>query len=212
MFYLKWILANGVAYTLGVSAVMLAIDILGKLDLQLLPLVQDPTFNQATIWFFRLGIIIIGLLLGVIIAPIQWIVLRKVCRSDKSWIVNTILAHGIGLPLGIALGFPFIYLGNGPVAFLIMGALMAGIIGTFQLSILRKNFSLPGIWIAASCLGMGLGMALSFYIIENVRIITSPHVTHLIVLGAVSGLSYGSMTSAALAFMLRRKRSEILSG
>jgi hypothetical protein len=203
MFYLKWTLANGLAYALGVPAVMRAIDILGRLDTRLFHLVQDPTFNHATIWFLWLGIIIIGLLLGVIIAPIQQIVLLSEFQSDKSWIVYTILAHGIGLPLALGLGFPFMYLGNGPVAFLIMGVMMAGITGTFQWFILRKSFSLAGIWIVASCLGMGFGMALGFYLIENVRILASPDATHLIVLGAVSGLSYGSITSAALVFIQR---------
>jgi hypothetical protein len=123
-----------------------------------------------------------------------------VLASAVGWVLSPFLGHGVALPL-----LTDLFRGHEvPMAFqmtvygIILGILIGVTFGVLQWLVLRRHITQVYWWIVATTGGLGLGMALGFFLISqaysDLTWVSGPVVTQLyllltsIVVGAVIGL------------------------
>jgi hypothetical protein len=144
-----------------------------------------------------------GLLLGLTVGIMQWLVLRRFVSQAGLWILATTAGLVIGRLMWTAvekpvyglIGHPLIVGDPFSIMSLISTVAFGATTGLLQWLVLRRQFSHAGWWLLVSPVAWGAG---------SLAIRQSPDmVTDLIVVGAV----YGAITALAVVLLLGRRRA-----
>jgi hypothetical protein len=182
-FWLQWVLASTVGlllgFIVGFPLSFLAMDILGE----------------------RLGQSFGGIVFGIGVGGLQWLVLRRRI-SRAGWWVLASAAGGYGIVQAMFLGAFEGYVGSLSFGALLsitgVVALGGAVTGTLQWLVLRGQVSRAGWWVLASTVGWGLSMTAAIAY-------SWPGPMWLIVTGAV----LGAVTGGALVWLLRQPAPEV---
>ena len=179
VFWLQWVLASTVGlllgFIVGFPLSFLAMDILGE----------------------RLGQSFGGIVFGIGVGVLQWLVLRRRV-TGVGWWVLTSAAGCYGIIQAMFLGFPesaemsYVSL----LGLTVVVALGGAVTGILQWLVLRRQVSRAGWWVLASTVGWGLSMGVSIAIPSG----ADDNLLQLAVTGAVLGV----VTGAALVWLLRQ--------
>jgi hypothetical protein len=141
-----------------------------------------PIFRSA-------GAVCIGFLLGVL----QWMVLNRYIEIDSLWAWASTLPYGLLLFivtwLGSRLPFPFL---------IFCAALILGLFGFAQWSILMNYVNFALVWMAASPVAFVIGALIAW---EIDRILFNPGEGSPVLFWAILGLIYGCITGVTLIFL-----------
>lgn len=169
-----WAVASGVGLMLGLMGTLMVIW----------SVVENVRSNLGDLAAGIFVGAVFGLGLGSVLGVAQWIVLRLRGESNLRWVGATILGALVG-------GVSVLLIGNSinpgnqneMLNILTVGALGA-IVGAFQFGLVRA-IAKSALWIAASAVGMGIGLAIALQYGEWWGVLSG---------GAV----YGVVTAAAL--------------
>lgn len=123
---------------------------------------------------------VFGTVSGVIIASLQWIILRSWASNARSWIPLNVMGFGLVHALGDAVPYMPIVLAGGIV------------IGLAQYLALRRVLTRPILWIPIAAIAWYAGFQLG---------LTLPHRAEQYNL-TIAALTYGVITGLALRFLL----------
>jgi hypothetical protein len=178
-FWLGWVVASTVGVVVG--------SIMGIISLFL----TGEEFGE---WLAFLGW---GIMLGVGVGILQWLVLRRRVSGVGWWVLAT-AAGGYGIfqasfiLIEESLSFGLLLSSTG------VAALGGAVTGILQWLVLRGKVSRAGWWVLASTVGWGLSMAVSIAVPSGVT--DDIDFMGLVVTGAV----LGAVTGAALVWLLRQ--------
>ena len=134
----------------------------------------------------------------------------SVSRTTVRWTLLTMLGLTAGIAAGFLLDRPIEAVGGMMLVTPILTFLAGAILGTSQWFQLRVLLGKTRLWVLATCIGLGIGLALGVVTIETLgRLITGhrPRLFHLnlleraisfVVLGTITGLSVGDRKSTRL--------------
>ena len=179
VFWLLWVLASTVGmfvgFTMGFLTAALTYDVLGD----------------------RLAFSFFGIVLGIAVGVLQWLVLRRRVSRAGWWVLASaaggygiILAGFEGLSESLSFGALLSYTG--------VVALGGAVTGTLQWLVLRGQVSRAGWWVLASTVGWGLVGAVLGAFPWGVG--DTDALVALVVTGAV----LGAVTGGALVWLLRQ--------
>jgi hypothetical protein len=86
------------------------------------------------------------------------------------WTLLTTLGLAGGLVAGVLLGMPVGQIANAMIATAFVTCVVGGVLGTVQAMGLRKMLRRPVWWIAATTVGIGIGLATGVVIVEQIGI------------------------------------------
>ncbi len=188
-FWLGWVVASTVGMLVGFFMIFL---IYGLLEALLGSAVTDDLFEIG--W---LGDLVMGIMLGIVVGILQWLVLQGRVSRVGWWILAS-AAAGYGISLAFFIGIEESLSFSLFLRFTGVAALGGAVMGTLQWLVLRGKVSRAGWWVLASTVGWALGMAVS-------RAISwGPDDADAIYALAVTGAVMGAVTGAALVWLLRQ--------
>jgi len=134
-----------------------------------------------------------------------------------NWTALTTLGLAGGLIAGLLVGMPLGRLVNAMIVTALVTCIVGGVLGTFQAAGLRRLLSKPLWWIAATIVGLGIGLALGVVLVEQTGILitgTRPRIAQLsAAMRAVSfvtvGFIAGTVLGVAQWVVLRAQRSAV---
>jgi hypothetical protein len=209
----RWVLANLIGFTIG-----------GAIGGAVLRAGMQPYFEVVTSGTKAARIVAVNLgltmtIFGALVGMAQWLALRHRFRAGW-WPAATCLGWALsgmlmGALSGMTFGLDTILNGGalGVVVVAIAGFILIGLVpSTFQWLILRRAVDRAGWWPVASLggfvVGFGGGFAVARWGMVNVvhwlRPEDFPSAKALVLVGAVTGTLYGTVTWPALARLLRR--------
>jgi hypothetical protein len=124
-----------------------------------------------------------GAITGAGIGFVQWMFLRRDLNSGPAWI----LATGVALAAGLAVGAAVVGYETSPGQLAIMGAISGGAVGIAQGFLLRPSFSLWHVWMVA----MPAMFAIGWVVTESAGIDVANQFT---VFGASGSIVFGLLT------------------
>ncbi len=181
-FWLWWVLASIVGLAVG-NAVSVAVS--GAVE---------ETVGLAV------SLAVSGAVAGASIGTAQWLVLRRQVSQTVWWV----LASTVGLAVGNAVALAVFeavgltggsHFSGGAVAFVLFGAVAGASVGIAQWLVLRRHIPGAGWWVLASTVGLPVGFAVGFAVLEAVGLTGGSHFSggagSLVLFGAVAGASVG---------------------
>jgi hypothetical protein len=182
-FWLGWVLASTMGMLVGFMMMFFIAAFMSELfDSELLDIE----------WLFDL---FAGIMLGIGVGILQWLVLRQRVSGVGWWILASVaagygifLASFIGISESLSFGLFLRFTG--------VAALGGAVTGILQWLVLRGKVSRAGWWVLASTVGWALGMAVS----RAIPLGVDPELLVLIVAAAVMG----AVTGGALVWLLRQ--------
>ena len=187
-FWLQWVLASTVGMFVGFC-------------MGIAPFAITFSRTQNVHWD-RLAFRVWGIVLGIGLGVLQWLVLRR-SVSGAGWWVLASAAAGYGtlqagfMPFSTSLQSFGVYLSWTRVV-----ALGGAVTGTLQWLVLRGQVSRAGWWVLASTVGWGLGATVARAFPWGVDM--GDAVGALVVTGAI----LGALTGGALVWLLRQPAKE----
>jgi sugar lactone lactonase YvrE len=150
--------------------------------------------------------IILGILFGLTISVLQWLVLRRHITKACWWIAATVTGLSLGIPLGIV-ALRSLFAGptaiGGPSYFIILAAIVPGIIvGLLQQMALQQHFSRAWWWMLPSALTWPVPL---IYLFEGVEVRDAGLLAGL-------GLILGTISGIALFFISRKRKEDVVTG
>ena len=185
-FWLKWVLASTVGVVVGsIMVLVIGLLIYGLLEELFGSAGTDIVFEFWLTWW------VMGIMLGIGVGILQWLVLRRRITGAGWWVLASAAAGAVifqGDLESLSFGLPLRF--TGIVA---LGGAVAGIL---QWLVLRGKVSRAGWWVLASTVGWGLSIAvlraLEWGVTDDCELV--PQV--------VSGVVLGAITGAALVWLL----------
>jgi hypothetical protein len=119
------------------------------------------------------------------------------------WTALTTLGLGVGIVAGLLLGGPIEAVVGMMLVTPIVTSLVGAAVGCSQWPVMRSVLARPSLWVAASCMGLGAGLALGVAAVEQggrlltggpvnvARLGTFERALSFAAVGAVSGLALG---------------------
>ena len=161
--------------------------------------------------------VIFALMGGAVGVP-QWLVLQHQVTGAGRWVLATVVGSAVGGTLGFAanlavVGLFDLYFSLGePVSSLLFAAVLFGpigpVVGIAQWRlVLRRQIDGVGWWVLASTVGLAVGIAVSFAVLEAVEAAVGFAMSGAVrfaMSGAVSLAVYGAITGAVLVWLLRQ--------
>ncbi|MGH7461723.1 MAG: hypothetical protein ACREMA_11955 [Longimicrobiales bacterium] len=133
-----------------------------------------------------------GLVAGIGIGAAQWIALRQIIPITIGWM----LASGIGLSAGLALGIAALGTRTDPVVLVLRAVLTGAMLGLCQWFLLRQHVTLAALWVPAIAIGWALGWTVT----RAVGVDLSRGWT---VFGLSGAAVFAALSAFALAWLLR---------
>jgi hypothetical protein len=191
-FWLKWVFANAVAFTIAYA---LANDI-ANIVLQLLSSMQVMyvSFEVSSTNVF--AAMVFGAIYGILIGAVQSLVLHRHFRQAGRWSVAT------GLGESLAAGLNNFGAMTAMTAFPIFvpGVVIGIFIGTAQWIILRRQFSNSEWWILANAISFGVIIVVSFRL--------GSHPTESIA-HCINGIIFGAITGPVLVYLYNHPKQSV---
>lgn len=124
----------------------------------------------------------------------------------KGWITVTAVAGAIGVPLGISLAFPFIYV-IGEFGIAIGGFVLGLCLGIAQFLLLRKKYIRIWPWPLISAIALGTGFTTAFPVVSSLKLgFYPPFSPGWTAVGTVAGFVYGVVTGFVMIYYSPRER------
>jgi hypothetical protein len=193
--YLKWILVTTVGFAAGmVVARLMSNTIFDAIYLYLYYAINIRDYDYIRPYVHMTTI-------GTIIGILQWIILRRHFSKAGWWIVTS----GVGWFVGCLL---MLLLNVGDIPMILKCGV---IVPLFQWFVMRQHFSKAGWWIFASAAGLVISFPILIMLtmISMVRELSG--ITHLPIMGIITGAIMGIITGIALVWLLQHPVSRNLN-
>jgi len=137
-------------------------------------------------------------------------------NADR-WTVLTTAGLAGGLIAGLLVGMPLGRLVNAMIVTASVTCVVGGVLGSFQAAGLRRLLSKPLWWIAATIVGLGIGLALGVVTVEQAGILLTGNRPRIAQLGTatraisfvVLGVIAGAVLGVAQSVVLRVQKSKV---
>lgn len=140
-----------------------------------------------------------GVVIGVAVGILQWLVLRRRINRAGWWILASIIGFAVGKFGGDAIAQAV----SGPVGFGLSGAAIGASLGMAQWVVLRRHVAQAGWWVLASALAWAVGWA----IINAVDEAASGPTGTAYLIGATGAAAAGVITGVSLIWLFRLRRA-----
>src|ERR1700681_3107935 len=111
--------------------------------------------------------------------------MRHINFSTKCTLLTTLGLAG-GLVAGVLLGIPVGQIANAMIATAFVTCVVGGVLGALQAVALRKMLRRPLWWIAATTVGIGIGLAAGVVVVEQTGILMTGNRLNVAQLGSLS--------------------------
>jgi hypothetical protein len=129
--------------------------------------------------------------------------------APRGWISVTAAAGAIGVPIGISLSFPFLFV-IGEFGIVIGGFVLGLCLGITQFLVLRKRYIRIWPWPLISAIALGTGFATAFPIVSSLKLgFYPPFSPGWSAVGTVAGFIYGVVTGFVMIYYSPRERAQV---
>lgn len=147
--FVGWAVASGVGLVLGLMGTLMVIW----------STIENVRSDLGDLAAGTLVIVVFGLGLGLVLGIAQWIVLRLRGESSLRWVGATILGTMVGGVAVLLIATGFNLGGQNEMLNVVAVVLLGALVGAFQFALARR-IAKSALWIVASAVGMGIGLAI----------------------------------------------------
>jgi len=205
-FWWQWILANTAGWGIGFSVALMGLLAIGFM------VIPDPEIQSGDPrWSILFAAInsVAGGAGGFVIGGAQWIVLRRHVSGVGIWALTSAIGWALGLALAMGVSWSVeadIASSVDPLLYLLLGGVVTLIVVSVgQWLVLASRVRYAGWWVLVSAIGLLLGGALAFYVLD----IWAPNMDmclNLIIVTGGVGLLYGSITGVPLGMIVQHSK------
>ncbi len=197
--WLRWVLASILAGAMALA--------LGDFPSGVGVLLRGTDMSDESGWTEGWAVVVAGILAGVVLGAMQWLVLRREIGRLRWWFLASVVGFAVGFPVVWSMGgsgggseyahhaLPHVLDPSGTLGAAIIGFL----VGLAQWLVLRRELSGAVWWVPASVVGFVLGW------LAAVAVPVDGPMAHFAG-GAAFGAGFGLITGTVLIWLLRLHR------